>query len=195
MGSGATNFQYRKVLNRESANAMKVISNIPRTQYVPGCFQKTLLCCWNMGTCKCCKCNCNCCISRKYLDAKMAADESTYTWVMENRLEYNDAMVVPKGQLVDFLCCNFQVADSAHVQYFDNDMFDYITVENSPTGCSRWCCGTPGDAIVFKTACCLCRTAKCCGIEKHRINVKTGDGKEISEIITTARDNARAKMG
>ncbi|CAB1119736.1 unnamed protein product [Ectocarpus sp. CCAP 1310/34] len=65
MGSGATNFQYRKVLNRESANAIEVISNIPRTQYVPGCYQKTLLCCWNMGTCKWCKCNCNCCISGK----------------------------------------------------------------------------------------------------------------------------------
>ncbi|CAM9139948.1 unnamed protein product [Ectocarpus fasciculatus] len=196
MGSGATNYQYRKVLNRENADTMKVIYDIPKAKYVPGCCQK--ICTFSCCECSCCKCSCcpSCTLDCGKVgeNARMAARESNYTWVMENRMELNRAYAVPKEQLFDLLCCRYQVLDSTQVRHFDHDMFDYITVKKTK-GCWLWCCGTPGDIIVFKTACCLCPTARYCGVEKGRICVNTGDGNDVAQMIKTARDNARAKMG
>lgn len=55
-------------------------------------------------------------------------------------------------------------------------------------------CGTPGDRVTFKRVIPGCPSPKLCGVEVASVYVTKGDGAKTVEIITQARDSARAQM-
>ncbi|CAN0042807.1 unnamed protein product [Hapterophycus canaliculatus] len=124
MGSGATNYQFRKVLNRQNADTVKVIYDIPKSKYTPGCCQNFCSCCKCCGEGPCpCECgNIEVQIASKCNEVHKAFDESTYTWVMENRMEFSRPMVGAKDEMCATCCCKFMVFDNVQTAHFDQGM-------------------------------------------------------------------------
>ena len=72
--------------------------------------------------------------------------------------------------------------------------YAYIEVKDTQCFLVTMCCGTPGERISFRRPVCGCPSAKRCGMEVAALNVTKGEGVKTLQIITAARDNARAKM-
>ena len=73
--------------------------------------------------------------------------------------------------------------------------FDYIEVERPKCCPPKMCVGSPGDKIALKKAVPGCPSAKHCGYPVEEFYVTLGEGNDTAQIIKTARDNARARMG
>ncbi|CAM9582543.1 unnamed protein product [Discosporangium mesarthrocarpum] len=184
---------HRKVLNREETGAIKILYDIPKSKFTPSCWRDLCNCC-KFDCCKCDCCKCKCC-SCKQRDVAEELKESRYTWVMENRVEFNRPVAVPKSDPCAICCCQLQVQDHARVQYFDSEMYNSIDLDNPFChDCKTKCCGSKGDKIVFKRPMVCCPSTKYCGVVVESIYVTKGEGNSTVKIITEARDNARAKM-
>ena len=166
-------YQARKGLRRENAQNLKI--NQEFEAYEDKC------------TCMSCQC--------MYPDEVITAlKESRYTFVMENRVEWNFPTVVtdpfPK-------CCKCRVDDNVNVLYFDQPYVKSVLHnDDCATTCMLRCCFCAEGDLVRLSDRAWCKARKPVTMQSEwYLFVKKGQGDSTVAAITTARDALLTKMG
>eukprot|EP01083_Nonionella_stella_P012660 35847_1 len=152
--------EFRTVMGRRNAASLSIVHSHP---------VGSASCCWGMlPCCDCnvcdmlqCKCPCLCAQDPKVRD-------SEYTWVMDNRVEYNRPFET------GCMCCT-DVMDNVSVVYYDQ--FDVV---KNKTPCCAGCRGVNGVAALQQRCPCPCC---CCTTELNAI------GRLEDAAVVVARVN------
>ncbi len=116
----------------------------------PGC----LVCCHAPDNFPCLS-NCCCIDYPSYIVNKI--NSSSYIYVRENSLEFNNpTMQAAKGPWCGSSCCELSVKDNVTVLYFDDEHFD--EVRDTTRRCNNFktfCCGGKGEQVLIDSRFCF----------------------------------------
>ena len=142
----------RKVMSRLDRDHIQVITSLSPGQHTDGC----LVCCTAPSCCPLCA-FCPCCGDAEYIAMKRNA--STYIYIRENSLEWNEPEIVMQpGVCCGIDPCLYDVQDHVQVLYFDDVVFDRITDQTRFCNECRTCVfGGRGERIRMDSPmCCSC---------------------------------------
>lgn len=148
----------RRMMSRSNDSKIRVQTSLPVGKHTPGC----LVCCSAPACCPILSL-CPCCNDSEYVLIKR--ESSTYIYIRENSIEWNEPEVVMKhGSCCGIDPCVYDIQDHVHVLYFDDPIFNRITDQTRPCNECRTCvCGGRGERIQIDSPCCcnLCQRATC----------------------------------
>lgn len=142
----------RRMMSRKDSHAFEIIDQIAPGKQIDGC----LVCCAAPACCPLFAV-CPCCGDAEYIRGLRKA--STYIYIRENSIEWNDpGLVLKSGTCCGIDPCMYDVQDNVTILYFDDIMFESITDQTRTCNECRTCLlGGRGERVrVDSPACCGC---------------------------------------
>lgn len=189
----------RKVMSRMNSNSISIVASLKSGERSDGC----LVCCQAPACCQTCAI-CPCCADSEYV--KMRRAQSSYIYIRENSIEWNEPQVVIQpGVCCGIDPCLYDVQDNVHVLYFDDVMFEHITDQTRYCNECRTCCfGGKGERIRLDSPVCCsicqrgsfpclfvpvcCPKSVCPCILRHEVYLQ--DAQQALHEIKKAREKA-----